>query len=276
MQAFPRRFGRRGKQGPILAMAIKFLCPNGHELSADESRIGKQGKCPKCHVRFLVPEPAPEDAAEDIPAGPSSAADEQAASWESPPRDTIVFPCPKGHKLNAPRSLQGKAGQCPHCQERFLIPVVDENIAFGPAPTSSPADVLDIREIVDAPFFPPPVESPLGGAFAAPSAEADIPEGIPLADEEAETKLGGATGLAAVMHELWRRRAAAQAIEVHLAGGEVIEVQQFARHPEDASIALFAARDSSGQHAISIVPWAAVSRIVVRNGPSSPRDLFAG
>jgi hypothetical protein len=36
-------------------MVIRFLCPNGHQLSAPENLAGKAGKCPKCGTAFAVP-----------------------------------------------------------------------------------------------------------------------------------------------------------------------------------------------------------------------------
>ena len=36
-------------------MTIRFLCPNGHQLSAPESMAGKAGKCPKCNTAFAIP-----------------------------------------------------------------------------------------------------------------------------------------------------------------------------------------------------------------------------
>ena len=40
---------------PPAPMVIKFLCPNGHQLSAPENMAGKKGKCPKCKSAFVVP-----------------------------------------------------------------------------------------------------------------------------------------------------------------------------------------------------------------------------
>ena len=94
-------------------MTIAFMCPNGHQLSAPVERAGKQGKCPKCSVAFVVPDPAePPD---------QGAADDEA---DADP-NIIVFLCPNGHKLNGPSSLKGKPGQCPHCGSKFVIPEDD-------------------------------------------------------------------------------------------------------------------------------------------------------
>ena len=49
-------------------------------------------------------------AEQTIASEPQKAADKPAAPTEAP----IVFLCPNGHKLNAPRHMQGHAGKCPH------------------------------------------------------------------------------------------------------------------------------------------------------------------
>lgn len=44
----------------------------------------------------------------------------------TPLSDLIIFLCPNGHKLNGPKRLAGKIGQCPHCGARFEIPIPHE------------------------------------------------------------------------------------------------------------------------------------------------------
>src|SRR5687768_8826407 len=134
-------------------MVIKFLCPNGHQLSAPESMAGKKGKCPKCQSAFVVPtleemaaaeaEEEEADAAAQQPAaaagapavaGPAGPAQGEGSAIRPamgsgkglPAGEIFVFLCPNGHKLNGPPSLKGKAGQCPHCGARFRIPADDE------------------------------------------------------------------------------------------------------------------------------------------------------
>ena len=41
--------------GPSLADAFLFLCPNGHRLNAPARLEGHAGQCPQCGARFLVP-----------------------------------------------------------------------------------------------------------------------------------------------------------------------------------------------------------------------------
>jgi DNA-directed RNA polymerase subunit RPC12/RpoP len=49
---------------------------------------------------------------------------------------TISFVCPQGHPLTAPDDMAGRAGKCPHCGTRFLIP--KREAEAGPA-VSGPA-----------------------------------------------------------------------------------------------------------------------------------------
>lgn len=37
---------------------IEFLCPNGHRIHCPAEQAGRAAKCPKCGVKFLVPNPA--------------------------------------------------------------------------------------------------------------------------------------------------------------------------------------------------------------------------
>ncbi len=39
---------------------------------------------------------------------------------------SIDFLCPNGHRLSGPDHLQGRAGQCPHCGEKFEIPIIND------------------------------------------------------------------------------------------------------------------------------------------------------
>jgi hypothetical protein len=120
-------------------MVIKFVCPNGHPLSAGDEMVGKPGKCPKCQSMFLVPEPL------------QAPADDGAASKSSvePGAGTITFLCPNGHKLSGPRTLQGKAGQCPHCGSKFRIPEIEEQQAPAPHVETQPEEEIPVGEIVE-------------------------------------------------------------------------------------------------------------------------------
>lgn len=47
---------------------------------------------------------------------------------EEIPSMTISFVCPQGHPLTAPDDMAGRAGKCPHCGTRFLIPRLENGL----------------------------------------------------------------------------------------------------------------------------------------------------
>src|SRR5688572_870597 len=46
-------------------MAIRMLCPNGHELITEDQYAGRKVRCPHCQVMLVVPAPAAK-----VPAAP--------------------------------------------------------------------------------------------------------------------------------------------------------------------------------------------------------------
>lgn len=256
---------------------ITFLCPNGHQLTARQERAGKSGECPKCHSKFIVPDPGAEDAEQELDTDPSAP--------ESPGDDTIEFLCPNGHRLTGPASLQGKPGKCPHCGARFVIPSYDEPDEDMPEPeTVEPAsfsglgptkagvisvgatvaeaekpveEVIefteDAVEIIDEMLPPEPGES-----FAAPP---------PITAE-------GGHALSQIFLRLWVRRGDVGAVEVHLHGGEVLRPDSFSAVLSREDYAVFAATEEDGSHTITSVPWESVERVGFRNLKKLPSGLF--
>lgn len=47
-------------------MGIKFRCPNGHKLNVKSFLAGKKGICPHCGTKFVIPDEAEQDDAEDV------------------------------------------------------------------------------------------------------------------------------------------------------------------------------------------------------------------
>src|SRR5262245_9339425 len=112
---------------------IKFLCPEGHPLNAPENLAGKPGKCPRCSTPFVVPQPGEAVTVEDSSGvgGSKILADAGSGRNLTHAAEIFFFLCPNGHKLNGPPSLKGRAGQCPECGARFLIPTDEEIDAAG-------------------------------------------------------------------------------------------------------------------------------------------------
>jgi hypothetical protein len=139
-----------------MTMLMKFLCPNGHQLSTSADRAGKPGQCPKCGVKFLVPEA---DDAEEADAANAHGAENShggangSATKSKANRDaTIEFLCPNGHRLSGPARLQGMPGQCPHCKTKFRIPSYDEEAADDVEEIEEIEEIDEIEELGEDEF----------------------------------------------------------------------------------------------------------------------------
>lgn len=260
---------------------IKFLCPNGHPLSAPENLAGKPGKCPKCNSPFVVPKPEEVQAAAataaatpsgeaatstSAPVIPAAAASTETPAMGSgtglPAGEVFVFLCPNGHKLNGPPSMKGKAGKCPHCGARFMIPTDDE---------------LDSAE----------EEVPTG---EADEEEEEIPEGQPAEEgvdfnrlfggEEGEPEEPiappppGASGLGYIVGRLWERRTDDTELEVFLAEGEIVAPDFYSEVLSSSDYGVFATQEGDGSFAVTVIPWTSVRRIGMRRLGELPGQLF--
>ena len=244
---------------------IKFLCPNGHQLSAPENLAGKPGKCPKCSTAFVVPTPE-EDAdlnppgAEPPRAAPPAAANIGMGSGKGKAaHETFVFLCPNGHKLNGPPSLKGKPGQCPHCGAKFRIPS-DEDLE---KPEELPADQ--------------PSGTP-SGAFAFPSMADEGPaeEFVEVQYEDApEPPPPEFHAMSYILGRLWDRKADDTELEIFLTEGEIIGPDLYCESLSGREFAVFANVDGDGSYAITVIPWSAVRKVGLRKMPELSPKWFS-
>jgi hypothetical protein len=268
---------------------LKFLCPNGHPLSAPENLAGRSGKCPKCGAAFVVPQPEENgkqpDQAEAEQAQPAAmGAGAAAATGGSSPvmpamgsgkgqavaaGEIFVFLCPNGHKLNGPPSMKGKPGQCPHCGARFRIPtdedLEEEEVPLGEADEEGePADGgdLDFNRLFG------------GQAAEEGSDEAEeVAEGV--IDESVAPPPAGAAGLGYIVGRLWERRTEGAQLEVFLAEGEIVAPDFYSEALSSSDYGVFATQEGDGTFAVTVVPWSTVRRIGMRHlGDLSP-DMFS-
>ena len=226
---------------------IKFLCPNGHPLSAPENLAGKPGKCPKCNTPFVVPPPDDEDSlADDLAASGSGIATPAMGSGKG--LGTFMFLCPNGHRLNGPPSLKGKAGQCPHCGVRFRIPTDDElesgDDELGLAEDSPDADRIDFNRLFSA-----------GGEGQA--------AGMPP----------GGAGLGLIFARLWQERTDATELELFMNEGEILVPEFYSAALSRSDYGVFAIQEGDGSFAITVVPWSSVRRVSMRQIAELPREL---
>jgi Zn finger protein HypA/HybF involved in hydrogenase expression len=272
-------------------MVIKFLCPNGHQLSAPENMAGKKGKCPKCQSAFVVPtldELAAAEAEEEAPAeqpvgaavsAPAAAGGQTVAAQGEgsavrpamgsgkglPAGEIFVFLCPNGHKLNGPPSLKGKAGQCPHCGAKFRIPADEdleqqEDVPTGQADDEVPSGQLD--------------EEGQGG-FAFPGTE----YGEEVIDAAIEEPLAppppGAAGLGYIFARLWEQREEMTEVEIFLTEGEIMAPDRYSEILSSSDFGVFAVQEGDGNYTVSVIPWSAVRRVGIRKVAELPGEMFS-
>ena len=115
-------------------MAIHFRCPNGHNLTAKESSVGKTVKCPKCKSPIVIPKQnvLTESAVLDILGDPDPTTSvfavkdtlftaELITEGEKPPVPTdkpaVFVPPPASTKTcaNCERDIDSRYQICPHC-----------------------------------------------------------------------------------------------------------------------------------------------------------------
>lgn len=303
-------------------MAIKFLCPNGHPLSCPDDRAGTPGKCPKCGTQFIVP------SADEIAAAASNGAAQQgeaatvasgsgvgaakggsgkasaaAGSGKSSAvkpgsgvgqgtavsADQIVFLCPNGHRLNGPKSLQGKPGQCPHCGEKFRIPVYDEEPAPAQEELEEDLEEFPTEEIPEGEAIAEDDEIPVGMAVEEESAEDS--EAVETFPEEFEPQDGHAVPAAKraasipplppgpshslfdVFSRLWPLKPNGASVAIHLKDGKTIHAARFAPALSQQACGVFAAEEDGAQRIVSIA-WEFVARVEWPEQKELPPGLF--
>jgi hypothetical protein len=269
-------------------MVLRFTCSNGHPLTSPENLAGRVGKCPECGVPIKVPTPSevrssaaegppPEPppaisppSAADAPTANDEATDNEAADNDAPD-GAIVFLCPNGHRLHGTRSMEGKAGQCPHCGVKFRVPSSDDppdedepgsQILVGERPAFGELPVQDVAEDAVGPSFNflLDVSAPRGGV--APPVSIDA---MPAA---------GRHPLCDLFLRLWEERTRGAVVELHLADGATIVPERFARDLSRQGYGVFAVKESDGTHTLTVAAWDSIRRINVRRVGKLPKKMF--
>lgn len=268
-----------------MAATIKFLCPNGHPLSAPENLAGKAGKCPKCGLAFVVPTleelnaaaeetpPEPEPEPEFAPPEEEPAAEEMPAE-DQPPQSPIeggsakpspeifVFLCPNGHKLNGPPSLKGKAGQCPHCGAKFRIPS-DDDLEEPPLDPELEPEEIPEEAPAEEEYLPPPDAE----AEEEPEVEPEVEVYV-----DPPPEIGHALGY--VFARLWDQREADSDVELFLKEGEIFAPDFYCDNLSCREYGVFAVEDSDGKFQFTVIPWDDVRKIHVRKISKLPQPMF--
>ena len=262
-------------------MSIEITCPQGHKIACGEELIGKSVKCPSCETVFRITDPRGSQG------GKSADRVEQ--------DNTIAFLCPNGHKLNSPASLQGKAGKCPHCGERFLIPDYSEDDNDDLEDLTADSDDVETNEL-------PVLEDlqPLDGLSADQEAE-DLPEAAnpialqqtrqhdPFAFVEAAATFDdidtsqtvpmpvtavGLHPMALLFETLWARRTPEMPVELQLNSGEKLCPDHFAVELSRQYHGIFAVKRNDGTYSISAIVWDAIQQVTLQHVRELPFDIF--
>jgi len=223
-------------------MSLEFNCPNGHRIVCPEDRAGTEGRCPKCGVTVRIPSestaPAKAPAA-NAAAAPSPEPGRDMQRGPEVPEVNIPFLCPNGHRLFAPKRLEGQAGQCPQCGARFLVPLESDMEEV------EEVDLTDIDE-----------------------------EGRPLEMVVDTAPPSPAHSLCRLMRKLWDEKAHGATIEIHLEGGAMLVPDWFDERLSRQDHGLFASQAADGSVTMTAVAWNSVTRVVVRNVEGLPDGMF--
>jgi hypothetical protein len=214
---------------------IEFLCPKGHRIRCAEELAGRTARCPKCGIKFRIPDAASANASPLAGASSDVSLPQLTNSAIGPPlpeegsgsgRDLqIEFLCPHGHRLHGSATLQGKAGQCPECGARFRIPSYEE---------------VSQSEAVEG--------------------------GIALGRTDGHP-------LASVFSKLWGEKPSGATVELHLSDGQTLVPQRYAEPLSRQSHGVFAVAEPAGTHTLTVVAWDSVVRVEVRGVESLPKEM---
>ncbi|WP_040352888.1 hypothetical protein [Blastopirellula marina] len=191
----------------------------------------------------------------------------------------LVFLCPNGHKLHAPRRLQGQAGQCPHCNVKFRVPVMDVDDDIHPAghdasPLDSSVDISASAHKLIGPSH--------SGVFEPGAGDGGLKDEGGLSNVLGPSASRGSSpsiafsGYGRLFQEflrLWSLRRPGATVELHLPEGEIFVPEYFSPSRSTAEFGFFARSPKSGEYTIQIVPWQSVCRIVVTGIKELPTDL---
>ena len=241
---------------------IEFLCPNGHKISCQAAHAGRAAKCPRCGVKFRVPDATDQNIPKLGDSDPSALhpdfADSNLTGKRTPSTGATAahepqfeFLCPNGHRLHGPASLQGRPGECPDCGSRFRIPTYEDVPAEEEAEQEIGLGRADGREASGI---------GIGARAATPNAAAN--------------HATAADTTAALVARLWNMRPKGTAIELRLRSGETIVPDQFlAKASRESRQGVFTTVEADATVSLVIVPWDAIDRMTLRGLKEVPKEL---
>lgn len=246
-------------------MVIEFLCPQGHKIRCADDRAGKPAKCPKCGVKFYVPGP------DDDPAESGAWATAPAETSNSPTsgsggalKDQIEFLCPNGHRVWAPLSLQGRAGQCPDCGSKFHIPTLAD---YEEMP-------LDIVSNEDSVVNLDPLSGLQGNGSS--SAQGRGSSTLPWNQDRNLPSSGASNSsdkAALFLADLTADLPEGAAVELHTNDGRKYVPDQFAKQLSDSARLAFSIKLDDETHTLVVLPWPSIARIEVSGIKQLPLEF---
>ena len=301
-------------------MPIEVHCPNGHKLICPDDFTGTNVKCPRCGVLTevtarsisrsgilkgvqIVAETNPSDSSVDL----DQVADPHEALTVKQKRSPIAaerfsFHCPNGHRLKGPLSLQGRLGQCPHCDVKFRIPHafeaaadVTREAAREPASTPHLSGVDAPSSVARGETLPsfPAVDEDEPSNAQAESAEPVVPDveidpvevetispitpAPPPPSRWAEESPDAGTSdhpLARLLATLWGEREHGGVVELHIGDGTVVAPDWWSRSLSNSGYGVFAQENRDGTYHVETIAWENVLRVTVRNIADLPRGQF--
>ncbi|MEN6449631.1 MAG: hypothetical protein ABFC96_03985 [Thermoguttaceae bacterium] len=247
---------------------IEFLCPNGHRIRCPAEQAGRAAKCPRCGIKFRVPDAAETDISEASGSGVSHPEfTDSDVVGKRPPALTggsqkepqIEFLCPNGHRLFGPAALQGRAGECPECGSRFRIPTYEDASSTETPPDSSAGQGTAATDAPPTrlPSHPARLMPVLATAAGSTIAAAELPS----------------PSMAALFARLWDSKPAGAAVEVWLGDQPVVPELFLKRLSQESHLAVFAVKEADGRWSIVATPWQQIVRATIRGIQELPKEL---
>lgn len=203
--------------------------------------------------------------------------------------EMIQFMCPNGHILSAAADQAGKAGICPECQAKFLVPDFDDEEEEEREATPPPAPPreknfeleldlgLDPKKEAKEESAPSPSEvkkvtrSPSGSdapqAFLYPGIAVKEDGQVDVGLEELSSQIPEALRMdpmAKVFWGLWNEFGKLRKIELHTADGKIYFPVGFQESKSLSSIGYFEIQEEK-EPVTAIIRWDNIVRILVRD-----------
>jgi hypothetical protein len=241
-------------------MVIEFLCPQGHKIRCGDDRAGNPAKCPKCGVKFYVPEleeSEPSDSGSWATASAETSTTPGSGSSGSA-AEQIEFLCPNGHRVWAPIALQGRAGQCPDCGSKFHIPTLADY-------EETPLDVVSSEDsVVNL--------EPLGGVPGGSSSKGSGLIPWPGKSQQ-QSHVGSDDRVARFLADLAADLPDEATLELLTVDGQTYVPDRVASQLCDAGRLAFSVKGDDDTHTLVVLPWPSIARIEIRGVKQVPLEF---